>query len=359
MFDELSTDEWVANFFELNEGNPDANIFFQAMAESRTDVLDFCLEPGCRGGREILDILGPDKKGVTVMHIAALHGYLEVMKWIQEKIKEELQEIDADEFIQPDKEGIMPIHNAAKGGHREAVEWLLENGANVNFRDGKEQTPMHHAAGNGRVGVMKSLKDAADIKAEDIYGSWPIHSAIACDKIESIRCLVKELGMDVNAKNNHKNHNGKTPLFFAAMLGKTNIIRFLVDLGADVNARDNDGETPLFTAAQAGQIESIKCLVGLKADVNAKSDNGMTPIFLAAGTGQIESIKCLVDLKADVNAKTDNGMTPIFLAAGSGQIGSIKCLKSLGAKLEDKEGAIDLALRYNQTEAAKWLRANF
>jgi len=358
---ELPRDEWIANFFKLNEGNPDAHIFFQAMAESRTDVLDFCLLPENRGSREILDILGPDKKGVTVMHIAALHGYLEVMKWIQEKVRKELQEIeDIHKHIhKPDKEGITPIHNAAKGGHREAVEWLLNNGADVNSKDNKNLTPMHAAAITGKVEVMKYLKKrGANINAREIHDFSPMQSAIFSDKTESIICLVKELGMNVD----NRNSEGQTALFSAAMAGKTNSIRCLVDLGADLEAKDNYGATPIFTAAQEGQIESIECLKSLGANVDAKDKDGMTPIFFAAGNGKIESVRCLAALRADVDAKTNSGMTPIFFAAANGKIESMDCLMKLGAKLDARDNenctALDLALRFGKTEAAEWLRAN-
>jgi ankyrin repeat protein len=55
---------------------------------------------------------------------------------------------------------------------------------------------------------------------------------------EVLSCLVRELGADVNRRDDH----GCTALAVAAYLGYHDTVRYLVeDLGADVNITDNDG----------------------------------------------------------------------------------------------------------------------
>ena len=50
------------------------------------------------------------------------------------------------------------------------------------------------------------------------------------------------------------------------------------------------------------------------------------------------------------------------MAASGEQIARMECLKELGANLNEKDDegktAVDLAVRYDRTEAAAWLRAN-
>jgi uncharacterized protein (TIGR02145 family) len=140
-----------------------------------------------------------------------------------------------------------------------------------------------------------------------------MENAIANNQTESIRSL-KKSGIDLEAKNSE----GKTAMFFAAMLGKIESIKCLKELGANVNAVDNDGLTPIFAAAMAGQVASIECLVALGAEINAKERNGCTPIFLATFVGQTESMKCLKKLGANLNEIAGNGMNLIEAAKAAG-----------------------------------------
>ena len=47
----------------------------------------------------------------------------------------------------------------AWGGHVNVVRWLAENGANLNKASNDGQTPMHVAAKQGHVDVMRYLRE--------------------------------------------------------------------------------------------------------------------------------------------------------------------------------------------------------
>jgi len=77
------------------------------------------------------------------------------------------------------------------------------------------------------------------------------------DPQKEIRCLaqggnvfmVRELARSVDV-NRCKDSAGFSPLHLAAMAGRLEVCRMLVeDLGADVDIRNNDGQTPLHIAA--------------------------------------------------------------------------------------------------------------
>ena len=64
-------------------------------------------------------------------------------------------------------------------------------------------------------------------------------------------CLVRELGADVEAKDNG---DGWTPLHIAAQNGHHRVVRLLVkELGADVKAEDRRGQNAIHRAALNGQ----------------------------------------------------------------------------------------------------------
>jgi uncharacterized protein len=72
---------------------------------------------------------------------------------------------------------------------------------------------------------------------------------------------------------------------------------------ADVNAMGGDGETALMYAAGLGTTEIMKFLLDAGADVNARGFDGRTALMFAAGYGTTENMKFLLDAGADVNAR--------------------------------------------------------
>ena len=204
------------------------------------------------------------------------------------------------------------------------------------------------------------------------------------------------MGADVNARDN----DGVTPIFMAAIAGKSGSMDCLFDLGVDPKKPDNNGMTlwniavmannfdmqdllrrkgakpipvtpkpasshftNVFDAAQGGTVEDIRSFAEKRVDVkNVADKDGMTSLFHAAMNGKIEIIRCLVEeFGADVNVRDNIRATPIFWAAMAGKIDSMDCLYDLGANLnvQDKNGMtiMGIAGLANQTEVQAWLRA--
>jgi ankyrin repeat protein len=130
-----------------------------------------------------------------------------------------------------------------------------------------------------------------------------------------LRCLVKELGADVNGA---RLSDGVTPMFVAAQTRNLALVRCLVkEHGADVNQGNKDGGTPFYMAAQKGYLELVRCLVkDLGADVNQAANDGATPLCIAVQEGHLAVVRCMVkELGADVNRGRPDGVTPLMIAA--------------------------------------------
>jgi hypothetical protein len=90
-------------------------------------------------------------------------------------------------------------------------------------------------------------------------------SAAVRGSIAVMKCLVKEIGADVN----RADQDGFTPLMVAAHFGHVALVHYLGrEPGAVINVTDREGATAIILAAQNGHLDVEQCLVGeLGADV--------------------------------------------------------------------------------------------
>ncbi len=107
-----------------------------------------------------------------------------------------------------------------------------------------------------------------------------IHTAVMSNDLEVVKKHI-EAGTDLNTRDQF---SGSTPLNTAAVFGKTQIAKELIDAGADFSIKNNDGSTPLHTAAFFGRIEIVQMLIDAKADKTLRNNFGATPRETVAGS---------------------------------------------------------------------------
>jgi hypothetical protein len=109
-------------------------------------------------------------------------------------------------------------------------------------------------------------------------------------QLEVLRCLVQELGANVNQL------NGDTPLTIAAPHGSPPVVRCLVELGADVNqATQSDGRTALIIAARFGKLAVVRCLIQLGARIEAVDCSGVTALLQSVRSGHYDTAQYLLE----------------------------------------------------------------
>jgi hypothetical protein len=130
-----------------------------------------------------------------------------------------------------------------------------------------------------------------------------IWTAAATGNIEAIK---RNLSAAANVKT--QGESGITPLFVAALFGRTEAAELLIERGADVKiANGEDRATALHAAAFFCHTDIVELLLAKGADINARNQKSETPLDAVAGpwneglgelyTGIARAIKMEVDLK--------------------------------------------------------------
>lgn len=99
-----------------------------------------------------------------------------------------------------------------------------------------------------------------------------IHTAVVTDNTAALKQHL-QAGTDVNERDPF---GGSSPLISAAVFGKPEAARILIDAGADVNFQNNDGSTALHTAAFFCRPEIVKMLLDKGANKTIKNKYGAT-----------------------------------------------------------------------------------
>jgi len=90
-----------------------------------------------------------------------------------------------------DKKGQTPLHHAAESGYTEGAQTLIERGARVNARDKAGRTPLHLAAEIGYTPTVDLLiTKGARVNSKDINGRIPLHYAVIESRKEASRLLI-------------------------------------------------------------------------------------------------------------------------------------------------------------------------
>jgi len=144
-----------------------------------------------------------------------------------------------------------------------------------------------HAANGGRAGL-------------------DIHSAAAAGDLETAKGLLTAKADLASARDKYH----RTPLHWAAGLGRKEVVALLLEGGANLDPTDIEGLTPLIAAAAGGHNDVVESLLVKGANVNARAKDGESSLHRATFNGHKDTVALLLKYKADPNAKDNNGRPP-------------------------------------------------
>lgn len=207
------------------------------------------------------------------------------------------------------------IHGHAQSGNlREFQKMLQENPSLLNDRNPvMVQTPLHVAAGNNRIEIVKHLL------------TWP-----GPEKLE------------LEARNMYR----ETPLHMAAKNGCNDAAKLLLCHGAYLEAKANNGMTALHLAVWyslgAGDCSTVKTLLEHNADCSTKDDEGSTPLDHVTPGPANEKLRALLNFHLDEQRKRK----------------AIEACSETKAKMDELEGELAKIVGLNELklQLRKWAR---
>ncbi|MDR1923934.1 MAG: ankyrin repeat domain-containing protein [Planctomycetaceae bacterium] len=214
---------------------------------------------------------------------------------------------------------------------------------------------------------IKSVRQWLDIdqtliNAKSREGNIPLIDAALYGKLEVVKYLVEEKHADVNTKSQY--NGGITPIFWAARSCSLEFVKYLVEKGADVNMKNTRGETPLFGAARSGKLAVVKYLIESGADVNLcvnAQDNFGHNLFTAAVCGgNIEVVKYLISKGVDANIRDSHDINQVFAYGDEHSLELIRYLvekKGISVNTKFRDGSTPLihAAKSREPDIVKYL----
>ena len=145
-----------------------------------------------------------------------------------------------------------------------------------------------------------ALVESEGEEVEMTYGDYMLMSARGGDLDAVKECLTEEV--PINFQDTEMSNSA---LHLAAANGHQPVVEYLLDAGADINLQNQSMNTPLHWACLLGRIDIVKVLCdwhnkkpdsGVKADMNLKNSYGRIPMEEALQSGQTEIAEFLAPL---------------------------------------------------------------
>ena len=202
----------------------------------------------------------------------------------------------AHQLLAVDTPIIPRIHliDAAKNGSTAVMDKILTHSGitYVDIRDGKKNTPLHHAVLRKHSHTVRYLlikKANPNLTNDEGYNC--VHMACQSADEDVLHLLVMN-GGDVNARNNE----GKTPALIAAENGKDGCIRILAAAGANLDQKDRQLKVPLIVAAAQGHTSTVRELVLNGASFDGNDNERYNALERAILNKKDETVATLIHL---------------------------------------------------------------
>lgn len=204
-----------------NEGDKTALQFAIMYAEEK--VISELIEHGA-------DLNTTDKEGRHVLHYFASAGYLKWIRYYQEKTQVDLRDV-------VDNDGCSLMFYAVQSSNLELVQYLFAQGLEIYHANFERYSTLLSACKSKTTDILKWLVEEKHIRLfevlEDGTKAWvmdnlhkqPIHHAASNASMAILKWLIEDLGADINARDKE----GSTPLLNVLVGNESDETREMID----------------------------------------------------------------------------------------------------------------------------------
>ena len=249
----------------------------------------------CESETDLSWLLICDKKGRTLLHLASMHGHVNVLNYIWKEILESTtsKKLRKQYIDMKDNKGRTSLFYASSRGYDDVVSYLINRDANL-----ETSTNENHIA-PGSTALMASAER------------------------NTVKCF--ELILDAKANIHTQRRNRADALYMAARYGNHEIIRHLAIndyLNPIINRGTFHGRTAILTASLNGHLGACKELFKNGANINYQDNDKLTPLILATNEGHVLVVRWLIQNGADIYRKDKHRGSALdaALANGYGEI---------------------------------------
>ena len=245
------------------------------------------------------------------------------------------------------------ITAAAKNDISEVSRMLAQGDINVDMGDYDERTPLHLAASNGHLKMVKHLVliHGADLGVKDRYGGTPMVDAIR-HKMDTCAAFLRSQGASLEVD------DAAEQLCSAAAKNDVAALRRLVNNNVDPNLADYDKRTAMHLAASNGCMDALNFLIKIKGiELSPEDRLGGTPLADAIRHNHPEAQKLLREKGA--NLGNMDVSVRLCEAGASNDLEALKTYVRNGADLNvgdyDQRTALHLAASMGNLAAVSWI----
>lgn len=291
----------------------------------------------------------PDAFKNTPLMKAAYLGYKDIVRLLLDK-KADIELVNI--------EGLRALSGVIYKKGIDITRMLLGAGAEVNYIDGKDRSPLMHAVETNEDTMIPMLEmlvaRGADVNSVNSKGTSALHQVGRYGNIAMCNFLIEKGANTFSSRNiADGEETSATPLMRAIVNGNTEVAKILIEKGGvvDIDRLSDEsskstaagfaikcGETDILeiflkiapnlakdpaaitTAAQEGHNKIVKMLLANRADKNAQNSKGNTALLLAINNQRIDVVLTLLQKDADITLTNNNSASPLMLLAERGEV---------------------------------------
>ncbi|KAH6933041.1 hypothetical protein HPB50_011703 [Hyalomma asiaticum] len=209
----------------------------------------------------------------------------------------------------------------------------------------------------GQVDLQDRHKGANGLM-QDIDGRTALHLCAASSKPAALGCASLLLDAEPSLTG-WQDYQGCTPLHLAVASGTMAVVDFLTQRSSDeLNALDDLFRTPLHWAAILGRLEVSRLLLERGADASLTDRAGATPLYYAC-TSSSEQAGLLVALFLTHHREVEHLDLALQGAALAGNVAAVRALHCYEMHPEAAHAAVQAAAARGNLEVLQWLLDHF